>query len=112
MSIEIVEYDGRRYAEIVWAVTTAVLPDEGTLVNSESLGHEGHDHLQFFDSVEDMDRLFRKLFKYRAHKVVAFKTYNISVGYDLLRQEGFCHCCNRIDRIQSVECGAYGEPFA
>ena len=39
-----------------------ILTHEGVFVGSESLGKEGHDHLQFFDTLEELSGLFREYF--------------------------------------------------
>jgi hypothetical protein len=45
------------------------LSGEGMFVVSESLGRDGHNHLQFFETVEDMDRVFHEHFPFRAYRV-------------------------------------------
>jgi hypothetical protein len=66
-----------------------VLSQNGVFTGSESLGHEGHDHLQFFDTIEDLDALFAKHFAYRAYRVVE---YDNAFNVGLLRREAFWRC--------------------
>jgi SAM-dependent methyltransferase len=66
-----------------------VLSPNGVFAGSESLGHEGHDHLQFFESIEDLDLLFAKCFAYRAYRVIEYDT-GFNIG--LLRREAFWRC--------------------
>lgn len=73
-----------------------VLATNGVFAGSESLGHEGHDHLQFFDSIDDLDALFAKHFAYRAYRVVEYDT-----GFNggLFRREAFWRCSSGPLRI-------------
>ena len=73
-----------------------VLTQNGVFAGSESLGHEGHDHLQFFESIEDLDILFSKHFAYRAYRVIEYDTA-FNVG--LLRREAFWRCSSSPMRI-------------
>lgn len=66
-----------------------VLAENGVFSGSESLGFEGHDHLQFFESIKDLDTLFAAHFAYRAYRVVEYDT-PFSPG--MLRQEAFWRC--------------------
>lgn len=93
-------------SDVMLRKIAAVLPADGIFVGSESLHHEGHDHLQFFDSVQDMDRLFQKYFKCRAYKVLE---YELGLGNDFVRHEAFWRCSNRPDRIRCADWSIYGE---
>lgn len=66
-----------------------VLSQNGVFAGSESLGHEGHDHLQFFETIQDLDVLFARHFAYRAYRVIEYDTA-FNVG--LLRREAFWRC--------------------
>jgi SAM-dependent methyltransferase len=46
------------------AKIAGVLGDDGVFVGSESLGSEGHDHLQFFEHVEQLAAIFRPHFEF------------------------------------------------
>lgn len=65
------------------------LNDRGIFVGSESLGREGHDHLQFFESPKDVDRLFADYFRYRVYRVVTYKT---PFNSEMVRREVFWRC--------------------
>lgn len=75
-----------------------VLGNNGVFCGSESLGTEGHDHLQFFDSAEDLRRTLRPYFKYVQVKEVE---YRIGSNRTYLRREGFWRCSNSVDRLES-----------
>ena len=73
-----------------------VLSKDGVFAGSESLGREGHDHLQFFESIEHLDALFAKHFAYRAYRAIEYDTA-FNVG--LLRREAFWRCSSSPLRI-------------
>jgi ubiquinone/menaquinone biosynthesis C-methylase UbiE len=73
-----------------------VLSKNGVFAGSESLGPEGHDHLQFFETIEDIDSLFAKHFAYRAYRTIEYDTA-FNVG--LLRREAFWRCSSSPLRI-------------
>lgn len=68
---------------------SGVLAKDGIFAGSESLGFEGHDHLQFFESIKDLDNLFARHFAYRAYRVIEYDT-PFSPG--MLRQEVYWRC--------------------
>jgi SAM-dependent methyltransferase len=57
-------------------------------VGSESLGHEGSDHLQFFETLDDLARLFKPYFK---HVYMKKAEYSATVE----RVEAYWRCSNR-----------------
>jgi SAM-dependent methyltransferase len=65
----------------------AALNDGGVFVGSESLGAEGHDHLQFFDDLEALRAVLADEF---ATAQVSQMDYVIPGG--LLRHEGYWRC--------------------
>jgi SAM-dependent methyltransferase len=65
----------------------AALSDGGVFVGSESLGAEGHDHLQFFDDLEALRGLLADEF---ATVQLSQMDYEIPGG--LLRHEGYWRC--------------------
>lgn len=67
----------------------------GICVGSESLGREGSDHLQFFESLEDLHRLFAPLFKHVRLRAVEYK-----LGDGFLRREAFWRCTDDEARLQ------------
>jgi hypothetical protein len=77
-------------------VVRALTPD-GAFVGSESLGAEGHDHLQFFDSVEDVRDILRSHF---AHVEVRSLSYRIADGLD--RNEAFWRCAQTRERLDEA----------
>lgn len=66
-----------------------VLAEDGIFAGSESLGFEGHDHLQFFETIQDLDALFSSHFEYPAYRVIEYDT-PFSPG--MLRQEAYWRC--------------------
>lgn len=74
----------------------ASLSADGIFVGSESVGNrEGHDHLQFFESLQAFADLFKKYFKYVQLKEIE---YPIGVG-DFIRQEAYWRCSNSDKRL-------------
>lgn len=68
---------------------TPALKEDGVFVGSESLGHEGHDHLQFFETTDDLKRLLTPHFKHVGVRTVEYSTaFSGSFG----RQEAFWRC--------------------
>lgn len=65
---------------------------------SESLGHEGHDHLQFFDSLADMSALFKPFWKHVRLREVQ---YPISRG-TFIRREGYWRCSDDTSRLEDA----------
>jgi hypothetical protein len=77
------------------------LTDDGIFVGSESLGRvEGkHDHLQFFDELEDLQKEFAPYFKFITGKEATYPLFNC----DIIRREGFWRCANNTNVIKSLE---------
>ena len=71
------------------------LSPTGIFVGSESLGHEGHDHLQFFDTLDDLKTFFLPYFSYISFKSI---DYNISASFQ--RKEAYWRCSNAPERIE------------
>ena len=72
------------------------LSTEGVFVGSESLSNkEGHDHLQFFESLQSFADLFKKYFKHVYLKEIQ---YPIGVG-DFIRREAYWRCSNSEKRL-------------
>ena len=87
-------------------IKVALAPD-GIFVGSESLGHEGHDHLQFFSSVGDLCALFEPHF---ANVLVRSLDYELP---GLTRQEAFWRCGSsrvRMDEASWTSCAAQSMP--
>ena len=74
------------------------LKHDGVFVGSESLGQEGHDHLQYFETVEDLATLLRSEF---AHVEIKALRYTINDG-TLLRHEAYWRCSNSVERLDAA----------
>jgi SAM-dependent methyltransferase len=77
----------------------------GVFAGSESLGEEGHDHLQFFNSLEDLARLFRPHFKFVELREESYHT--LTPGQ--FRREGYWRCSNGTDRLRGHDWRSFGE---
>jgi SAM-dependent methyltransferase len=68
------------------------LEKDGVFTGSESLGHEeGHDHLQFFETIYDFGDMLKKHFKYVS---VRETSYPISSQLNFIRREAYWRCSN------------------
>ncbi|TRT56204.1 MAG: class I SAM-dependent methyltransferase [Microcystis aeruginosa Ma_QC_C_20070703_M131] len=76
------------------------LKTEGIFIGSESLGLEGHDHLQFFGSLNDLYLLFKPYFKYIQLRQI---DYPLKWCGNLVRQEAFWRCSNDLQRLQKLD---------
>jgi SAM-dependent methyltransferase len=74
----------------------------GVFVGSESLGAEGHDHLQFFATVDDLGSLFREHF---AHVQVRSQRYRLRNG--VMREEAYWRCSGDSDRLDQAVWRSY-----
>jgi SAM-dependent methyltransferase len=83
------------------------LEPEGVFAGSESLGHEGHDHLQFFEGAEDLAAVLSKWF---AHVRIRTVSYRIRGGH--LRREAFWRCSQTLDRLADAEWRAFPESLS
>jgi 2-polyprenyl-3-methyl-5-hydroxy-6-metoxy-1,4-benzoquinol methylase len=84
-------------ALILKKIAAALKPD-GVFAGSESLGHEGHDHLQFFKTDVDLANLFRP---YLAHVSTKTLRYPINNG-TFVRDEAYWRCSNSSARLAKV----------
>jgi SAM-dependent methyltransferase len=75
---------------------SGALTETGIFVGSESLGVEGHDHLQFFSSSEDLFSVFKPYFK---HVQIKEQTYPITGG---VRREGYWRCSNNRSALDQL----------
>ena len=80
------------------------LKANGVFVGSESLGVEGSDHLQYFDSLDDLRKLLEPYFKHIELRAVAYK---IGEGEGFLRHEGYWRCSNEPERLQDCQWQVY-----
>lgn len=69
----------------------------GVFAGSESLGHEGHDHLQFFESLEALANLLLRSF---CQVCVREHAYSLPGG--MIRREAFWRCSNDTTRLNSA----------
>lgn len=81
--------------ETQWLLTkiSGALRPGGIFAGSESLGLEGHDHLQFFHKESDLADIFKPLFR---HVWMRTADYPIPGGY--LRREAYWRCSNDVVR--------------
>jgi SAM-dependent methyltransferase len=73
------------------------LAADGVFTGSESLGHEGHDHLQYFETLDDMAGLLKPHWK---HVQLREVTYPINRGA-FIRREGFWRCSDDQRRLDA-----------
>lgn len=83
----------------VLAKIAAALTDDGVFVGSESLGREGHDHLQFFETADALRALLAARFR---HVRLRTREYWIN-DRTLFRREAYWRCSNSESRLRSVE---------
>jgi SAM-dependent methyltransferase len=81
----------------------AVLAPGGAFAGSESLGTEGHDHLQFFDTLDDLAALLGRHFE---HVAVREVSYMLPGG--VRRREAFWRCAHDPARLESAAWAAGG----
>lgn len=87
-------------ADILFTKISGSLSPNGIFAGSETLGHlEGHDHLQFFETLEDLRAMLRKYFAVVSLKKVSYKINNGS----FLRTEAYWRCCHEPKSLTS--CG-------
>lgn len=84
-------------AKALLAKVAKALAPKGVFCGSESLGPEGHDHLQFFDSIEDLRNLLKMEFPETAVKQLAYK-----VGR-LARREAYWRCGKSAGQLASLD---------
>jgi SAM-dependent methyltransferase len=77
-------------------IRRALSPD-GVFVGSESLGREGHDHLQFFDDLEQLCGVLIPHFE-----VVQARSLSYSLPDGMPRVEAFWRCATTEERLGSL----------
>ena len=92
----------------VLAKIQAALKTNGVFVGSESLGFEGSDHLQFFNSLDDMHALFKPYFKFIELRSVEYTTGHGKSSF--VRQEGYWRCANEEGRLRASSWKSYSQP--
>jgi SAM-dependent methyltransferase len=74
---------------------SAAIGDGGIFVGSESLGREGTDHLQVFDSLESLRTIFTSHFK-----LVALREEEYAIPGGFLRKEAYWRCAQDPVRLR------------
>ncbi len=103
-SYDIISFDGalghisKENALILLQKIASNLKENGVFIGSESLGLEGNDHLQFFNSLPDLKNLFKPHFKY-----VYLKSIKYKIQGDFTRCEAYWRCSNDLARIEQAE---------
>jgi len=81
-------------ALVLKKIATALHP-AGIFAGSESLGHEGHDHLQFFRTTRDLEDLFQSHFAHVWTKALRYPINNAT----FIRDEAYWWCSNAPSRL-------------
>jgi SAM-dependent methyltransferase len=82
--------------EVVLKKISDHLEHNGIFVGSESVGIEGHDHLQYFNKKEDISTLLKSHFSYVYIKEIQ---YPLSWSGGFLRTEAYWRCSNHKERL-------------
>ncbi|MEO8205533.1 MAG: class I SAM-dependent methyltransferase [Chthoniobacterales bacterium] len=83
-------------AKMMKKIAAALKPD-GIFVGSESLGKEGSDHLQFFNSAAELEVVMAPYFRY------AFsKTLDYVIPGGIRRRETYWRCSQTLERLDEV----------
>jgi 2-polyprenyl-3-methyl-5-hydroxy-6-metoxy-1,4-benzoquinol methylase len=91
---------------LVLAKIQSALRPNGVFVGSESLGFEGSDHLQFFQTLDDLNALFKPFFKYIELRSVEYRTGQ--GNFSFLRHEAYWRCANEEERLRECSWKSYG----
>ena len=95
---------------LVLAKIQSALRTGGVFAGSESLGFEGSDHLQFFESLDDLYTLFKPYFKFIELRSV---DYRIGQGESsFVRHEAFWRCANQSERLRDCSWKSYAQPIS
>lgn len=103
-SYDVIAWDGAlgHFAPDTTALMMAkiahALTADGVFVGSESLGREGHDHLQFFEQADDLQEVLKQHFREVRTKTL---TYTITGG--IVRREIYWRCSQNPARLTGVE---------
>ncbi len=85
-------------AKIVLEKITTALSPNGIFTGSESLGREGRDHLQFFETTNELAKLFQPHFAEVWTKALRYPVYNTI----FIRNEAYWRCSNSTARINKL----------
>jgi 2-polyprenyl-3-methyl-5-hydroxy-6-metoxy-1,4-benzoquinol methylase len=83
--------------EVMLAKIAGVLADDGVFAGSESLGQEGHDHLQFFPSADALAELLRARFRH-----VDVRTLEYALPDGRVRREAYWRCAQEPSRLDAA----------
>ncbi len=110
---DVIVWDGaighfaKETTDAVLAKIQAALKTKGVFVGSESLGFEGSDHLQFFNSLDDLHALFKPYFKFIELRSVEYRTGQGKSSF--VRQEGYWRCANEDTRLRECSWKTYSQ---
>jgi SAM-dependent methyltransferase len=85
-------------AETVLAKIRAALTTDGLFVGSESLGREGHDHLQLFETAADLGALLQRQFANVWTKTLQYRVFNTQ----FVRNEAYWRCADSTARLNDL----------
>lgn len=110
---DVIAWDGalghfaKETTDRVLAKIQAALKTNGVFIGSESLGFEGSDHLQFFDSLDDLFALFKPYFKFIQLRAIDYRTGHGKSSF--VRQEAFWRCANEEKRLRECSWKSYSQ---
>jgi len=113
---DVIAWDGalghfaKETTDRVLAKIQSALRTNGVFVGSESLGFEGSDHLQFFNSLEDLHALFKPYFKFIQLRTIEYRTGQGKASF--VRQEAFWRCANEEKRLRECSWKSYSQQAA
>jgi SAM-dependent methyltransferase len=81
-----------------------ILAPGGVFAGSESIGHEGQDHLQYFESLEDVAVLLRPFWRFVQLREVSYRIN----GGSFTRREGYWRCSDEIGRLGQAGWRSFG----
>jgi 2-polyprenyl-3-methyl-5-hydroxy-6-metoxy-1,4-benzoquinol methylase len=82
---------------VLQKIATALSPN-GIFAGSESLGREGRDHLQFFETTKELTEFFRPHFAETWAKTLHYPVYNTT----FVRREAYWRCSNSTARLTKL----------
>jgi 2-polyprenyl-3-methyl-5-hydroxy-6-metoxy-1,4-benzoquinol methylase len=74
------------------------LAADGIFIGSESLGREGHDHLQFFYSLNELSSLLKPYFSH-----IEMRSHQYDIGSGFKRTEAHWRCSNSDVRLKALD---------
>jgi len=80
----------------------AALGTEGVFVGSETLGDEGHDHLQFFETLPELAAILGSRFEH-----VQLRSIDYLIPPGAPRREAFWRCATQRDRLEEASWQSY-----